>query len=80
MAVAHPNQLDQRIIPMRVLKPITTPLHHFPEGVDVSPEEIDGPLTVAEWQELGHLEAPAKPAKTSKVAPSVAPADPALSD
>lgn len=69
---------------MRVLKPITTPLHHFLEGTDVAPEEIDGPLTVSEWQELGHLEAPTAPAKPGKVAPVVAPVvalvEPSLGD
>lgn len=62
---------------MRVLKPITTPMHHFPAGAEIAPEDLDGPLTVADWQRLGHLEAPAKAAKT---APAVASADAALSD
>ena len=70
---------------MRVLKPITTPSHHFAAGVEIAPEDLDGPLSVADWQLLGHLEAPAAEApasspKPGKVAPVVAPTDSALSD
>lgn len=66
---------------MRVLKPITTPMHHFPAGAEITAEDLDGPLTVEDWTRLGHLEAsaPAKPAKPS-AAPAVAPTDSALSD
>jgi hypothetical protein len=57
---------------MRVLKPINTPTHHFPAGAVITPEDLDGPLTVADWQRLGHLETPAaaKPAKPAPAAPT----------
>jgi hypothetical protein len=61
---------------MRVLKDITTPLRFFPAGVDVALEDLDGPMTVEDWQRLGHLEAPAaeRPARPAK--PAVTPAEP----
>lgn len=66
---------------LRVLKPITTPMHHFPAGAEIVLEDLDGPLTVEDWQRLGHIEAPA-PAKQAKAttAPVVGPTDSALSD
>jgi hypothetical protein len=66
---------------MRVLKPITTPLHFYPAGATVTAEDLDGPLTVEDWQRLGHLEAPAQPKQAkASAAPAVAPTDSALSD
>ncbi len=65
---------------MRVLKDITTPTRRIPVGTDITEADLDGPLTVADWQRLGHLEAPA-PAKVAKgTAPAVAPTESALSD
>lgn len=66
---------------LRVIKPITTPMHHFPAGAEIAPEDLDGPLTVEDWQRLGHLEAPAQPKQAKpSTAPAVAPTDSALSD
>jgi hypothetical protein len=72
---------------MRVLKPITTPMHHFPAGAEIAAGQLDGPLTVEDWQRLGHLEAPASepapapaPAKASKAAPAPTEAAPRESD
>ncbi|UPY35498.1 hypothetical protein [Sediminicoccus sp. KRV36] len=48
---------------MRVLKDITTPTSHFPAGAEIEPEQLDGPMTVADWQRIGHLEAPPAPAE-----------------
>lgn len=65
---------------LRVLKEITTPTRRIPVGAEIAPEELDGPLTVEDWQRLGHIETPA-PAKLAKPsAPAVAPTDSALSD
>jgi hypothetical protein len=67
---------------MRVLKDIKTPGHFYPAGADITAEDLDGPLTVADWRRLGHLEPeqPAKAAKPAPAAPAVAPTDSALSD
>jgi hypothetical protein len=65
---------------MRVLKPITTPMHYFPAGAEISIDDIDGPLTAYDWMNLGHIEAPQKPAKPTKVVANFAPTDPSLTD
>jgi hypothetical protein len=57
---------------MRVLKDIKTPAHFYPAGADITAEQLDGPLTAADWQRLGHLEAepaPAGPAPEPEAAP-----------
>lgn len=44
---------------MLVLKPITTPTRRIPAGVEITEAALDGPMTLADWQRLGHVEAPA---------------------
>lgn len=44
----------------KVLKAFATPTRRFAVGADVSAEFVDGPLTLGDWQGLGHVEAPTK--------------------
>lgn len=45
---------------MKILQTIRTPSQLFEAGGDLPADvELDGPLTRADWQRLGHLEAEA---------------------
>lgn len=55
---------------MRVLKAFSTPLRRLTVGMDITADDLDGPLTLADWQASGHIDAPAKTAK-----PPAAPTD-----
>lgn len=39
----------------RVIQEFATPLHRFPAGTEIDAAEIDGPVPVERWVELGKL-------------------------
>lgn len=57
---------------MLVLKPITTPTRRIPAGVEITEADLDGPVTLADWQRLGHVEGPAPAAPEPPVKPNKA--------
>jgi hypothetical protein len=62
---------------MQVLKEFSTPRRRFRAGADVVPSDLDGPLSVADWQRLGYLASdPAPPAAPRKSKPADADAAP----
>lgn len=51
---------------MLVLKTIVTPLRRVSAGEEISPSELDGPLTIEDWQRLGCLDGGAVPSADSE--------------
>lgn len=55
---------------MQVLKEFSTPRRRFRAGGDVTPADLDGPLSAADWQRLGYLAPAAPPVPARKTKPA----------
>ena len=59
----------------RVIEPFTTPLHRFAIDAEVDGSEIDGPVPIERWVELGKLEEVPEVAPEAATAPEPGPED-----